>query len=945
LVISQSPVAGALVSPGTIVALTVSKGPQPVAVPDVVGQTQAAASAAITGANLAVGAITEEFSATVPSGSVISQTLVAGTLVSPGTVVALTVSKGPQFVAVPDVVGQTQAAASAAITGANLAVGAITQEFSATVPSGSVISQTLVAGTLVSPGTVMALTVSKGPQPVAVPDVVGQTQAAASAAITGANLAVGAITQEFSATVASGLVISQLPVAQTLASPGSTVALTVSKGPQTVPNVVGQPQAAAITAITGAGFTIGTVTEEYSDTVPSGSVISQSPVAETVVSPGTAVALTLSKGPQPVPVPDVMGQPQVAASTAITDAGLTVGTVTEEYSDTVPLGTVISQSPAAGVNVVPGTAVNLTVSAGSPTAGDQETLLLPGGVPLVMVWIPGGTFLMGRTLGEQDSSSYEDPLHSVTLGGYWMAKYELTKRQWTAVMNTTPWSVDSHVLADLDSPAVYVSWDNAQSFLTAVNSYTGKILRLPSEAEWEYACRGGTTTRFYWGDDPTYTAIGDYAWYYDNAWNVGEKYAHVVGTKLPNAFGLYDMSGNVWEWCEDDWHSNYTGAPAGGQAWVDSPRVYWRLLRGGGWGGSGGYCRSANRDNGELGLQVNSDNVIGFRVVRTPAQPVPVPVPVPDVVGQTQAAASMAITGAGLSVGAVTEEYSETVPSGAVISTTPASDVIVMSGTAVDLAVSTGPEPAPGTVETVLLQGGVPLEMVRVPGGTFLMGQAPGEADEDPWGSYEVPRHSVTLSGFWIAKYELTKRQWTAMTGTTPWAGHVSVLADLDSPAVWMSWNEAQSFLTVMNSYTGMTFRLPSESQWEYACRGGTTTRFYWGDDYAVIGGYAWYAFNCPLWPDEQYAHVVGLKLPNAFGLYDMIGNAFEWCEDDWHDSYTGAPANGQAWVDGPRGSDRLIRGGDWNALAGRSRSASRDPWPLGTSSGPFGGFRVVRIP
>jgi formylglycine-generating enzyme required for sulfatase activity/beta-lactam-binding protein with PASTA domain len=248
-------------------------------------------------------------------------------------------------------------------------------------------------------------------------------------------------------------------------------------------------------------------------------------------------------------------------------------------------------------------------------AGTDKTVLLPGGVPLEMVWIPGGTFTMGSRDTEQGRYSDEGPQYSVTLSGFWMGKYELTKRQWTAVAGTTPWSGYSYVLADLESPAVYVSWNDAQSFLTAVNSYTGKAFGLPSEAQWEYACRGGTTTRFYWGDDPSYTAIGDYAWYDGNAWFAGQQYAHVVGTKLPNAFGLYDMSGSLWEWCEDDWHDNYTGAPVGGQPWVDGPRGSYRVLRGGCWYHSDSNCRSAYRGDESPD---STDYGIGFRVALTP---------------------------------------------------------------------------------------------------------------------------------------------------------------------------------------------------------------------------------------------------------------------------------------------------------------------------------------
>ncbi len=244
-----------------------------------------------------------------------------------------------------------------------------------------------------------------------------------------------------------------------------------------------------------------------------------------------------------------------------------------------------------------------------PEPGQTETTMLPGDVPLVMVWIPGGTFQMGRYPGEQDSWDSEDPQHSVTVPGFWMAKYELTKAQWQVVMGTTPWAGHDLVLNDPASPAVYVSWDDAKAFITALNGLTGKTFRLPSEAEWEYACRAGTTTRFYWGDDLSYTQIGNYAWYWGN--RLSGLYAHEVGQKLPNAWGLYDMSGNEWEWCEDDYHGNYTGAPSNGAAWVDSPRAVDRVVRGGMWYGYGNICRSAIHSSYYPG---NSYYDLGFRL-------------------------------------------------------------------------------------------------------------------------------------------------------------------------------------------------------------------------------------------------------------------------------------------------------------------------------------------
>ena len=229
-----------------------------------------------------------------------------------------------------------------------------------------------------------------------------------------------------------------------------------------------------------------------------------------------------------------------------------------------------------------------------PECGEGETIMLPGNVPLEMVRIPAGTFMMGAAANEQDSDAcWEKPQHQVMLTqAFWLGKYELTKRQWTAVMGTTPWSGQSHVLNDLDSPAVYISWDDCQAFVRAVNALGKGTFRFPMEAEWEYACRAGTTTRFYWGDDPSYRQIGNYAWYDVNSSSAYKAYAHIVGKKLPNAWGLYDMSGNVWEWCQDWWscYSADTATDPQGPSTGSIP-----VFRGGSFSDYGFKCRSAHR--------------------------------------------------------------------------------------------------------------------------------------------------------------------------------------------------------------------------------------------------------------------------------------------------------------------------------------------------------------
>jgi beta-lactam-binding protein with PASTA domain len=337
-----------------------------IAVPNVVGATQSAATTDIEAVGLILGTVTTASSPTVPSGDVISESPIAGKLVKPGSAVNLVVSSGPAEVAVPNVVGSTQAAATSAIKAAGLIVGTVTTAPSSTIPSGSVISENPTAGTMVNAGSAVNLVISSGPGQVAVPNVVGSTQAAATTTIQNAGLVVGTVTTQSSSTVPSGDVISETPTAGTMVNAGSAVNLVISSGPAqvAVPNVVGSTQAAATSAIKAAGLVVGTITTAPSNTVPSGSVISESPTAGTMVNVGSAVNLVVSSGPGQVSVPNVVGSTQAAATTAIQNAGLVVGTVTTHSSSTVPSGDVISETPSAGTMVNAGSAVNLVISSG-----------------------------------------------------------------------------------------------------------------------------------------------------------------------------------------------------------------------------------------------------------------------------------------------------------------------------------------------------------------------------------------------------------------------------------------------------------------------------------------------------------------------------------------------------------------------------------------------------
>jgi len=190
---------------------------------------------------------------------------------------------------------------------------------------------------------------------------------------------------------------------------------------------------------------------------------------------------------------------------------------------------------------------------------------LGNGVLLEMVSIPGGTFMMGSPKNE--GYDYEKPQHKVTVKPFLMGKYPITQAQWNAVMGKNP----SHYKGD-NRPVENVSWHDCVEFCKRLFDKTGKAYRLPSESEWEYACRAGTTTPFYFGETITTDLAnyhGDYT-YASGPKGVYREQTTDVGSFPPNAFGLYDMHGNVWEWCADLWHDNYNGAPTDGSAWLEN---------------------------------------------------------------------------------------------------------------------------------------------------------------------------------------------------------------------------------------------------------------------------------------------------------------------------------------------------------------------------------------
>ncbi|MEO0348847.1 MAG: formylglycine-generating enzyme family protein [Cyanobacteria bacterium P01_A01_bin.15] len=255
--------------------------------------------------------------------------------------------------------------------------------------------------------------------------------------------------------------------------------------------------------------------------------------------------------------------------------------------------------------------------------------------PLEMMRIPAGAFLMGSPEDELQRLDREGPQHEVRVPQFFMAKYPVTQAQWRAVAAMP--QVDRELEADpsrfkvADRPVDQVSWEEAVEFCVRLSAHTGRPYRLPSEAEWEYACRAGTTTPFHFGETITtelanYRGTDNKEYDWSGSYGAGPKGEYREETTsvdhfdFANAFGLCDMHGNVWEWCQDILHDSYEGAPADGSAWMTDGDDGYRILRGGSWISYPEDCRSARRDDFRPG---DRNDIIGFRVVSAPPGSLP----------------------------------------------------------------------------------------------------------------------------------------------------------------------------------------------------------------------------------------------------------------------------------------------------------------------------------
>lgn len=249
---------------------------------------------------------------------------------------------------------------------------------------------------------------------------------------------------------------------------------------------------------------------------------------------------------------------------------------------------------------------------------EYRTEDLGGGINLNMVAVPGGEFEMGSPAGK-DIPGDERPQHRVTVGSFWMGQYPVTQAQWRAIAALPKvkreLDLDPSTFKASRCPVENISWYDAVELCLRLSQHTGQTYRLPSEAEWEYACRAGGATPFHFGETITPDLAnynGNYTYGHGPRGIYRRQTSPVGEFGIANAFGLYDMHGNVWEWCLDHWHGDYQGAPIDGRAWVTGGDDSYRLMRGGSWYYVPSYCRSANRNWANPN---HKSNDIGFRLV------------------------------------------------------------------------------------------------------------------------------------------------------------------------------------------------------------------------------------------------------------------------------------------------------------------------------------------
>ena len=514
---------------------------------------------------------------------------------------------------------------------------------------------------------------------------------------------------------------------------------------------------------------------------------------------------------------------------------------------------------------------------------------------LGMVLIPAGSFLMGSPATE-NGRIYRETQHKLTLTKpYYLGKYEVTQEQWEAVMENNPSVTKSAKL-----PVTNVSWNDCQEFIKKLNTKTNGGYRLPTEAEWEYACRAGTTTAYSFGNEIT----SQDANYGDS--KIGKPLA--VGSYKPNAFGLYDMHGNVWEWCED-WYLDYLagevtdprGPATGGN----------RVFRGGSIGDHQSYARSSNRNFNPPSFQ---NHLLGLRLAKTAN----FKISKPDFIEEAKAKQMELVK--------LKQEEEAMVKRMELVKLKQEEEAKAKQLELVKLKQEEDAKAKQMKLVKLKQEEEVKFafiekDLVLIPAGKFLMGSPASEM-----GRLTGERqYQVTITKpYYIGKFEVTQEQWENVMGDNP-----SVTKGAKLPVTDVSWLYCQEFIKKLNAKTKGGYRLPTESEWEYACRAGTTTAYSYGASLTKSDANI----------DGASIKPVGNYRPNAFGLYDMHGNVWEWCEDWYGEDSAGSVTDPQ----GPAtGTSRVMRGGSFVINESFARSSTRGILsPAGRSGG--GGLRLAR--